>query len=235
MLLSARPFVFGLVLCGLVVGAASAATIQVTAADSGWYNDTGGHNPVLENYLTGRLRQSATESVVDRSFFVFDLSGVSGQVTAATLNLYNPDISAFLKGYVSPDPTETLAIFDVTTPVATLTAGGTGLVGIFNDLGSGTQFGTIVVSAADNGQTVSIVFNAAGIAAINAALGSTIAFGGALTTLGAGTADEYVFGFSTASFAGGDVRRLDLTVVPEPGLAALPAVGLAGALRRRNA
>ncbi|MCL4814892.1 MAG: PEP-CTERM sorting domain-containing protein [Vicinamibacteraceae bacterium] len=228
MLLSARPFVFCLLLCGCSMSAASAATIQVTAADSGFYSETGQHVQTNENYLTGRF------NTVDRSFFVFDLTGVSGQVTAATLNLFNPDISAFLKGYVSPDPSETLAIFDVTTPVATLTAGGNGLVGIFNDLGTGTQFGSIVVSPADNGQTVSIVFNAAGLAAINAALGSTIAFGGALTTLGAGPADEYVFGFSTATFAGGDVRRLDLTVVPEPGLAALLAVGLAGALRRRH-
>ena len=75
---------------------ASAATISVMASDTGFYNPAGNHTAPNQNYLTGRF--GTTER---RSFFVFDLAGVSSPVTAATLNLYNPDISAFLKGYVS--------------------------------------------------------------------------------------------------------------------------------------
>lgn len=207
---------------------AAASVISVVAADSGFYNDTGAHAPANENYLTGRF------NTVDRGFWVFDLSGVSGTVTAATLNLYNPDVSDTLKGYVSPDPTETLAIFDVTTSMASLTTGGVGLLGTFEDLGTGVEFGSVVVSAADNGQVVSIVLNAAGVAAINASLGGSIAFGGALTTLGAGPDNEYVFGFSATSFAGGDVRRLDLTVVPEPTTLSLLALAVVPLMRRRR-
>jgi hypothetical protein len=207
---------------------ASAATISVVASDSGFYNSAGNHTAQNQNYLTGRF-----DTTDRRSFFVFDLSGVSKPVTAATLNLYNPDVSDFLKGYVSPDPTETLAMFDVATPIDTLTLGGLGIAGVFDDLGTGVQFGTVVVSPADNGRTVSIVFNAAGIDAINAALGGRIAFGGVLTTLGAGIASEHVFGFSTADFAGDDVRRLDLTVVPEPGTLSLLGFALVTIALRR--
>jgi hypothetical protein len=62
--------------------------------------------------------------------------------------------------------------------------------------------------SADNGTTISIALNAAGIAALNAALGSTIAFRGVLTTLSP-PSNQCVFGFSTAVFVEDDVRRLD--------------------------
>jgi hypothetical protein len=106
-------------------------------------------------------------------------------------------------------------------------------VAIFDDLGSGTTFGSYVASAADNGTTISITLNAAGIAALNAAAGSTIAFGGVLTTLSP-PANQYVFGFSTATFVEDDVRRLDLTVVPEPASLTLVGLGLAAVLTRRR-
>ncbi len=221
-----RRLVCSLLAAAALTAPAVAATLQVTATDSGFYASNGNHTPQNQNYLTGRF-----DTTERRSFFVFDLAGVSGAVTGATLNLFNPDVSAFLKGYVSPDPSEALAVFDVSTPISTLTLGGLGLVGVFDDLGTGIQYDTVVVSPADNGRTVSIGFNAAGIAAINAALGGRIAFGGALTTLGAGVADEHVFGFSTTPFAGGDVRRLDLTVVPEPATWVLLALGLAAFAR----
>lgn len=224
-----RPRVLCFLLTASALAApASAAILSVTASDSGSYSQAGNHTPQNQNYITGRF-----DTTERRSFFVFDLTGVSGPVTAASLNLFNPDVSPFLKGYVSPDPSETLAVFDVSTPIATLTLGGVGIAGVFDDLGTGAEYGAVVVSSADNGQTVSVVFNALGIDAINAALGGSIAFGGALTTLGASIAGEHVFGFSTADFAGGDVRRLDLTVVPEPSTPALLGLALVPAVLRR--
>jgi hypothetical protein len=205
------------------VTAASAAIIQLDALDSGNYNQTGLHVTQIQNYLTGRFGNER------RSFFVFGLAGISGTITGATLNLYNPEIDQ-LKGYVSPDPTETLSIFDVTTPIDTLTLGGVGLVSAFDDLGSGTAFGQQLVSAADNGTTIQLTLNAAALASLNASIGGSIAFGGALESI-VGAVDQYVFGFSTAAFVPTDVRRLDLNVqpavVPEPETLILLGIGLA--------
>jgi hypothetical protein len=70
----------------------------------------------------------------------------------------------------------------------------------------------------------------------NDALGHVIAFGGALSTI-SGSGDQFVFGFSTTPFAGGDVRRLDLTTadapqVPEPASLTLVGLGLLATYRR---
>jgi hypothetical protein len=210
------------------VTAARAGVIQIDATDSGAYQSTGLHNSTIENYLTGIFGNE------HRSFFVFDLTGVSSPITAATLNLFNPGIVVppCCLGYVSPDSTETFALMDVSTPVSTLVATGIN-VAIFDDLGSGATFGSYVASAADNGTTISITLNAAGIAALNAAAGSTIAFGGVLTTLSP-PANQYVFGFSAVTFVEDDVRRLDLTVVPEPASLTLAGLGLAAAVLARR-
>jgi hypothetical protein len=208
------------------ITAARASVIGIDAIDSGTYQSTGLHDSGIENYLTGTLMNE------HHSFFVFDLTGVTAEITAATLNLFNPGVAPCCLGYVSPDSTETFALMDVSTPVSTLVTGGSG-VATFDDLGTGTTFGSYVASAADNGTTISIALNAAGIAALNAALGSTIAFGGVLTTLSPPT-NQYVFGFSTAVFVEDDVRRLDLTVVPEPASLTLAGLGVAAALLGRR-
>jgi hypothetical protein len=191
---------------------ASAALIQINATDSGSYQSNGSHTAAATNYITG-----LSFGALSRSFFVFDLTGVSSPIAAATLNLYNPNTNPHpcCLGYRSPSATETFNLFDVSTPVGTVTGGGAGLTNVFDDLGAGSMFGSYVASAADNGKVISIALNAAGLAALNGALGSVITFGGALSTL-SGPGDQFLFGFSTTSFAGGDVRRLDLTTADIP-------------------
>lgn len=80
-----------------------------------------------------------------------------------TGRIYNPNSPVspgFPYRYTSSDPTETYAVFDVSTPVADLAAGyGIGsLAGqaIFSDLGSGQNFGMTAASLADNGKFVEI-------------------------------------------------------------------------------
>jgi hypothetical protein len=68
----------------------------------------------------------------------------------------------------------------VSTPIATLIGGGTGQVGIYNALASGTVYGATLVNEATDGTQVTITLDAAAIAAITGAEGGYIAFGGTL-------------------------------------------------------
>ena len=195
-----------------------AATITLNAIDSGYYLANGTHNPSLENYLTGF---TGTEY---RSFFVFDLSSVSGTINSATLRLFNPEVSQFLHGYVSPDPSETLNFYDVTTPAAAITGNAAGIAG-FNDLGSGTLYGSRSVSAANNGTVIETALNSSAIAAMSSANGLFL-LGGAVGTVN-GPSDQYVFGFSMVDFVPDHTRQLvlDFTSVPEPSTASLALFG----------
>jgi hypothetical protein len=94
-------------------------------------------------------------------------------------------------GYVSSDASETYELYDVTTPLASLTDR-TGGVAAYTDLGSGTSYGSRAFSAADTGVApVTITLNAAALANLQAAAGARIGLGGALTTI-SGIADQYL-------------------------------------------
>jgi len=165
-------FCFTITLLLIFVGSANAGT-QINTTDRGFYPDTGAHNPNNDNYLAG-----FNGSTVFHDFFVFNLSSVDTPICAASLVLFNPAVV----GYQSPDETETFGIFDVTTDIGDLIGGTAGVAG-FDDLGTGVSFGSTTVSAADNGQFVTVNLNNDGINALNAAAGGQIAIGGALTTL----------------------------------------------------
>jgi hypothetical protein len=213
---------------GSLAVSAPASAAVINAIDSGWYNQTGTHVAQNDNYLAGEF--SAAEL---RNFIVFDLTAVVNDIVSASLLLYNPDNALpALRGYVSPDPTETYQLYDVSTPIATLSLSNVGATGIaiFDDLGSGTVLGQQTVSAADNGAVVSIVLNADGIAALNAARGGQFAIGGALTTLGS-PGDEFVFGFAEL-IDNPEVKQLQLTSVPEPATVALLGLAATFAMRR---
>jgi len=189
-----------------------------------------GNEVVLEAVDKGRVRQDGniggggpsnyasgiSAGFNHRSFFIFSIPPLDGQViTSATLKVFNPD-------YSSPDPTETLTLFDVDPSSVTelLSNADPVSVAVFNDVGSGNIFGQRIVSDADDGQLVEITFNAAGLAALNNAKGGTSGVGGALTTLsGQTSSNELVFSGSGPS---GQVSLLLSTetpcVVPPSGL-----------------
>jgi len=182
-------------------GYAAAATYTLTATDSGWYTTVNGHNPDNNNFIVGNCCGDGEH----RNFFVFDLSGVSGNITSATLEIETRSIS-------TPDPSETWALYDISTPIATLIAGGIS-ASIFTDLGSGTSYGNVTV-ANDYKGIVSVSLNASAVVALNTAKGTSFALGGAITTLG-GAYDEYIFGNSESDH----IRRLtlqtnDFTAIP---------------------
>jgi hypothetical protein len=181
------------------LGGAGSNTLTLSAIDSGWWDDTGFHDDFNNNYITGKF---ATATFGD--FFVFDLASLSQPITGAQLRVFNPS-----NGFFSADPSETYTLFDITTPIPNMRATGTGQVAIFDDLRSGTPFGSTVVTNASNGQIVTVNLNAAGIADLNSRLGNQAALGGTITTLRADTPYEFLFS-STSS----GVRQLVLTLAP---------------------
>ena len=188
---------------------ADAAQITVDAYDSGWILPGEYHITTNENYAAGFSEINAYHY---RNFFRFDLAGISDTVTSALLRIH-------LGTYDSQDASETYSIFDAPSLV-------------YANLGSGTSYGSREIFANETG-TVDVVLSAAGIAAINAALGGLFDIGGDVTSLDASpTTSEFLFG-NTNQFS---TRQLILNPVPEPSTALLVAGGLAimaGASRRR--
>ena len=222
----------------LILSCLSAHAATLNAVDRGFYDISGLHTPTFLQYFVGDNPGDTSEY---RNFFVFDLTSVSGPIVSASLHL--PTATSF-----SVDPSETYGIFDVGTAVASLTAG-TGGVAAFSDLGTGTQLGSVIVTGVPvplevyyqlGGTFVDVVFNAAGLAYLNAHLGGLTAVGGALTTLNAvntsnDTDLEYLFAQSAPPF-GTFTPQLILNAVPIPAAAWLfgGALGLLGVVRRRS-
>lgn len=152
----------------------------------GWWDSTGGHTSSNTNYIAGVCSSTDTCSGDDlnhHDFFVFNLANIGSTITSAQLSLFNP-----ANGYISDTPSLTMSLFDVTTPFATLTASGSGQVAVYNDLGSGTLYGSRSVSAADNNSQVLFTLNAAGVSALEGArflTGTQVAIGGAINAVAA--------------------------------------------------
>jgi hypothetical protein len=171
-------------------------TVTLNALDAGSWDSLGNHTVGFENYTVGQLFPGD----VLNDYFVFDLGGISQEITSAQLTLSN----SF--GYASPDPSETINFSDVSTPINVLEASGPDQFGIFNDLGTGTSFGTQTVTPGMDPVTTTL--NAVGIIALTAGLGGQFALGGSLTTI-SGPDSQLLF---TGSGNPDDQRQLTLTL-----------------------
>lgn len=193
-----------LLILSLLSGVLHAGTHAVPASNFGFYHDNGTFNSTT-NHAIGFY--SGTPRGELRDFFVFNLTGLAGKIVSAKLRAYNPS-----SGFASPQSSETFALFDVSTPISTLTAL-TGGTAAFADLGTGVQLGSVIVNGASNDTIVEVNLNSAGIAYLNSANGN-VAIGGALTTLVFGTQSERLFN----NGAGVMVRELvvvtDDSIVP---------------------
>lgn len=229
----------------LLICAQSATAATFPSLLTGGFNMAGGYSntPGLENYFVGT---TATGPQMDRrAFFVFGIPSLSDPVISAKLKLQLPavpfpDETGFTPGYFSDDASETVTLFDAppapflsspkTTPEA-ITA--------WTDLGSGSVWGSAVVTAAMAGTDIEFTLAPGAVGAINGTQpsGGFFTIGAAVTTLDGSSADEIVFAFSDlgSPHMAGLKPRLELTLLPEPsalGLILL-SVGLAQSRRRR--
>ena len=174
-------------LVGIIMdGIVCADVITVNVADSGYYNN-GSHNATDRNYFVGGSGYEYN------NFFVFDLSGIEN-ATSATFQLYT-------FGVYSPG---TYTLYDVGTPISSLTAGGTGLTDTYNDLGSGLSYGSVAVNGGNS--LIQITLNSNAISSINSA-GGLWAIGGSYDSSGTGA-------FHTSGSHSGN--KLIVETIPEP-------------------
>jgi hypothetical protein len=171
----------------------NAAQVVILANDRGWYTDNGTHAGNNKNTFTG---YSPTTHY--NTFFNFDLSAVSGQITAAQLVLEE-------EAFFGTDMSETASIWDVSTSAALLSSS-TQSSAVFQDLQSGSQYGSITGVAGAIGSPLSATLSKQALADLNAARGRAFSIGVHIDTLSGQTrADEGLrFGM------GSEARRNEL-------------------------
>jgi hypothetical protein len=170
--------------------------------NQGWWSPlpTGSNRDDNDNYFVGRSSPAPGIEPLHRNFFSFDLSSAC-QASSVTLQL-----TRF--GQTGP---LTYALYDVSTPAATLNANEGFSQTIFDDLGSGTLFGSFPVPEGQESDLLSFPLNASGVAAFNAARGGFFSIGGWSPDL-TGTGPSYLFGGSEIIFEG--TQQLAVTCLP---------------------
>jgi hypothetical protein len=162
--------------------------------NQGWWSPANSNSDNNDNYFAG-----STGGAPLRNFFSFDLSSACG-AARVTLQLTRFDQSETL----------TYSLFDVTTPAATLNANDGTSQTIFDDLGSGTSFGSFTVADGAETDVLSFPLNSAGVAAVNAARGGFFSIGGR-ASVEATLATHYIYGFSGGQFG---TQQLTVTCLP---------------------
>jgi autotransporter-associated beta strand protein len=170
-------------------------TVTVDAVATGWYDSSGSGVP--GNYAAGYGNLNIDTNTY-RNWFVFNMPLFSGSIIHAEL-LVNSYVNT------SPNGQETYLVRKVTTPVASLVAGGSGLVGIYNDLAANAVYSVRSVATNESGMTAIIPLDVQFFNDAAAASGSQIALGGSVATLNpTNNHNQLLFGFSLGN--PGDVQ-----------------------------
>ena len=214
---SLRLFLAAAVICTATVSSvpveAQANKVLIRAGTTGWYDSTGSHNSNNSNYIVGGPISYGTYT---HNFFVFDLSAVGPQILSADL-LVTQGVTVSEYPYETSLPYD---LYDISTPTPTLISTQTGQTGIYQDLGSGTSYGTFNISTDYTYENrLDFTLNQAALQDLNAHRGDTFAIGGALDfsqiplqNIGA----EYTFAATSGAGDGtGFGADLALTIVPE--------------------
>jgi hypothetical protein len=167
-------------------------------------------------YTPGRDLNSFTrEPLTSRGYISFDLAGVAAPIASAQLRSVRGSV-------ITPDASETVELYEVTTPRAELSLLTSNLAA-YDDLGTGTVYGSSsnFYPGAPEDEIIAIDLSAAAIAKINASHGGEFTIGLALTSLNADAlAIELVFVGTLPN-----LPVLRLTLVPEPTVTIMSAVG----------
>jgi autotransporter-associated beta strand protein len=178
-------------------------TVTVSDVSRGWYNSVGsGVGSVTGNYIAGE-NNVISDTKIYRNWFVFNVPVFSGSIIHAELliNCYSN---------ASPHGQETYLLRKVTTPIATLEAGGAGLVGIYNDLGTGAVYSVRSIATNESYQKAIIPLNVTFMNDATAASGGQMALGGSIATLDAiNNHNQLLFAYSSLGQA--DDVQLRLT------------------------
>ena len=190
--------------------AVHAQTYDLTAISRGSYIQTGVFGTGMAGDPVGNFITGIHEDSEYRSFFVFVLPDL-GDITGATLHFQQA-------GFGTTSGPLTLNLYDYSGDVSALMSGLAGTGG-FDDLGSGTLYGSVSVPLGDN--SFSVTLNSPAIASLNAHAGGAFAIGGKISSSLAG--DQFVFGGTLVA----PPVLLSLSVVPEPSSWIMLLVGFA--------
>ncbi len=226
----------------LVLGSTHpASAVEVSSTFSGGLYASGTTTPGFMNYYVGYAVPSTP--IERRNYFIFDLTGVSGEVASASLKLYLPG-GSMPSGYISSDATEDYRIsgsafawtafaeaFGGTAPPPMLAA-------MFGTMGVGPAYGVTTLSIDSGGMDVVIDLSPAAISAINLSLGSHFLVTGRLTDLHPlmpGTPPaELAFAYTDIPSATIPMPRLEMVMVPGPGGGVLIVIAVVCGVRRRR-
>jgi hypothetical protein len=191
-----------------------ATTLELLGTRAGLKHDTGWGFP--DAYLTGRQTSSVASPTTTRGFIRFDLGGVSTPVRAAQVRTIRGTA-------ISPDPFETVEVYEVTTPSEELVPL-TPNVAAYEDLGSGVIYGASsdFAAGAPANEIITIDLNAAAIERINASLGDEFTVGLSLASINPNSLTSELVFLGTLP----NIPVLRLTLVPEPCGSGLALVAL---------
>jgi hypothetical protein len=132
--------------------------------NQGWWSPSAFNVEFNDNYIVGDLSSNGSQLYND--FFTFDISGLTGPVSSAVLNLQR-----FYGGSDLGRTTQTYDLYDVSTDAATLNANNGTSAAIYNDLGSGNLYGSYSLPVAGNpSDIIDLTLDAAALSDLNAAI-----------------------------------------------------------------
>ncbi|MFH2063676.1 MAG: Ig-like domain-containing protein [Pseudomonadota bacterium] len=171
----------------------------IDASNRGWWRNDGFHNQDDNSTIVGRIYDNINYvSRFYRSYFSFDLSGVTGSVASAVLRIEVVD-------YNTINPSETVKIYDVSTSAALLEANAVNRTDIYTDIGSGTLYGSHILSLADRETVIQTQLERVNL---NTYLGSYFSIGIASDTL---SEPDQIVRFSQGS----EIRTHQLVLIME--------------------